>query len=91
MKCSTWNACGSSVMCQGRSEGPDNGTGRTLDLNLYRSRIGSVEGNAGRDHTYPQLLICLWLHAYSPGISSAQVLRDSVSLSRDRNGFQVSN
>ncbi len=43
-----------------------------LDLTLYLSRIAAVEGHAGRDHTSPQLLISLWLYAYSRGISSAR-------------------
>ena len=32
----------------------------------------SVEGRAGREHTDPQVLISLWLYAYSRGISSAR-------------------
>ena len=43
-----------------------------LDLGLYHARIEAVEGHAGRDHTAPQLLIRLWLYAYSRGISSAR-------------------
>jgi transposase len=43
-----------------------------LDLSLYHAQIESVEGHAGRDHTDPQLLISLWLYAYSRGISSAR-------------------
>lgn len=46
-------------------------TGR-LDLSLYHAQIEAVEGHAGRDHTDPQLLISLWLYAYSRGISSAR-------------------
>ena len=34
-------------------------------------KIAAVEGHAGRDHTAPQLLISLWLYAYSRGISAA--------------------
>ena len=45
-----------------------------LDLVLYHSEIASVEGRAGREHTDPQLLISLWLYAYSRGISSAREL-----------------
>ena len=33
-----------------------------------------MEGGAGREHTDPQLLISLWLYAYSRGISSAREL-----------------
>jgi transposase len=43
-----------------------------LDLSLYHAQIESVEGHAGRDHTAPQLLISLWLYAYSRGVSSAR-------------------
>ncbi len=43
-----------------------------LDLNLYHANISAVEGHPGRDHTAPQLLISLWLYAYSQGVSSAR-------------------
>jgi transposase len=43
-----------------------------LNLSLYHAEIAAVEGHAGRDHTAPQLLISLWLYAYSQGISSAR-------------------
>src|ERR1700722_12401142 len=43
-----------------------------LNLSLYDAKIAAVEGRAGRDHTAPQLLISLWLYAYSRGISSAR-------------------
>jgi hypothetical protein len=43
-----------------------------LDLSLYYAAIASVEGRAGREHTDPQVLISLWLYAYSRGISSAR-------------------
>jgi transposase len=45
-----------------------------LDLRLYYAQIAAVEGGAGREHTDPQLLISLWLYAYSRGISSAREL-----------------
>lgn len=45
-----------------------------LDLSLYHAQIAAVEGRAGRQHTDPQLLISLWLYAYSRGISSAREL-----------------
>src|SRR6266849_1999709 len=45
-----------------------------LDLRLYHSYIAAVEGGAGREHTDPQLLVSLWLYAYSRGISSAREL-----------------
>jgi transposase len=43
-----------------------------LDLSLYHAQIEAVEGGAGRNHTDPQLLVSLWLYAYSRGISSAR-------------------
>jgi transposase len=43
-----------------------------LDLRRYHQQIAAVEGTAGREHTDPQLLISLWLYAYSRGISSAR-------------------
>jgi transposase len=45
-----------------------------LDLSLYHAQIAAVEGCAGREHTDPQLMISLWLYAYSRGISSAREL-----------------
>jgi transposase len=45
-----------------------------VDLSLYHAEIVAVAGSAGRDHTSPQLLISLWLYAYSQGISSAREL-----------------
>jgi transposase len=43
-----------------------------LDLSLYHAQIAAVEGQPGREHTDPQLLISLWVYAYSRGISSAR-------------------
>ena len=43
-----------------------------LDLSRYYAEIAAVEGRAGRDHTDPQVLISLWLYAYSRGISAAR-------------------
>ena len=43
-----------------------------LDLSRYYADIAAVEGRAGREHTDPQVLISLWLYAYSRGISSAR-------------------
>src|ERR1700680_1498362 len=43
-----------------------------LDLSLYYAQIAAVEGRAGREHTDPQVMISLWLYAYSRGISSAR-------------------
>jgi transposase len=45
-----------------------------LDLGLYHAQIAAVEGRAGREHTDPQLLISLWIYAYSRGMSSAREL-----------------
>ena len=45
-----------------------------LDLSLYHAQIEAVEGRAGREHTDPQLLISLWIYAYSRGVSSAREL-----------------
>ena len=43
-----------------------------LDLSRYYAAIAAVEGRAGRDRTDPQVLISVWLYAYSRGISSAR-------------------
>jgi transposase len=43
-----------------------------LDLTRYHAQIAAVEGRAGREHTDPQLLISVWLYAYSRGLSSAR-------------------
>jgi transposase len=43
-----------------------------MNLSLYHAKIAALEGRAGRNHTAPQLLISLWLYAYSQGISSAR-------------------
>jgi transposase len=43
-----------------------------LDLSGFRAAIESVEGEAGRPAFDPQLLISLWIYAYSEGVSSAR-------------------
>jgi transposase len=43
-------------------------------VSLDHARIEAVEGRAGREHTDPQLLISLWIYAYSRGVSSAREL-----------------
>lgn len=49
-----------------------------LDLSRCHAQVAAVEGRAGREHTDPQLMISLWLYAYSRGISSAcEVARQS--------------
>jgi transposase len=43
-----------------------------LDLGAYRAPIKAVEGVAGREPWDPQMLISLWIYAYSRGIGSAR-------------------
>ena len=43
-----------------------------LDLSAFVDRIGSLEGGAGRPAYDPQLLVSLWIYAYSRGIGSAR-------------------
>jgi transposase len=43
-----------------------------LDLSAFLDRIGSLEGGAGRPAFDPQLLVSLWIYAYSRGIGSAR-------------------
>jgi len=43
-----------------------------LDLSSFYKGIGAVEGVAGRPTLDPQLLISLWIYAYSEGVSSAR-------------------
>jgi transposase len=43
-----------------------------LDLSPFHQAIGAVEGVAGRPALAPQLLISLWVYAYSEGVSSAR-------------------
>lgn len=43
-----------------------------LDLSGFTAEIESVEGAAGRAAYDPQLLISLWIYAYSEGVSSAR-------------------
>ena len=43
-----------------------------LDLSSFHEAIGAVEGVAGRPALDPQLLISLWIYAYSGGVSSAR-------------------
>lgn len=43
-----------------------------LDLSGFYAHIKSVEGVAGQDAYDPRLLICLWIYAYSEGVSSAR-------------------
>jgi transposase len=43
-----------------------------LDLSPYYRQIRAVEGVAGREPVDPQLLISLWIYAYSEGVSSAR-------------------
>ena len=43
-----------------------------LDLSPFHQEIQAVEGEAGRPALDPQLLISLWIYAYSQGVSSAR-------------------
>jgi len=43
-----------------------------LDLSAFTAEIEVVEGEAGRPAYDPQLLISLWIYAYSEGVSSAR-------------------
>ena len=43
-----------------------------VDLSGFTAEIESVEGEAGRPAYDPQLLISLWIYAYSEGVSSAR-------------------
>jgi transposase len=43
-----------------------------LDLSGFTAEIDSLEGEAGRPAYDPQLLISLWIYAYSEGVSSAR-------------------
>ena len=43
-----------------------------LDLSGFREPIAALEGRAGRPAWDPQLLISLWVYAYSEGIGSAR-------------------
>lgn len=47
-----------------------------LDLDAYRSRIKSVEGGAGRPAFDPQVLISVWVYAYSEGVGSAHEIEE---------------
>jgi transposase len=43
-----------------------------LDLSAYHQAIRAVEGKAGRPGLDPQLLISLWIYAYSEGVNSGR-------------------
>ena len=58
-----------------------------LDLGLYHAQIEAVEGRAGREHTDPQLLISLWIYAYSRGLVRRASWRGSASTSRAASGY----
>jgi transposase len=45
-----------------------------LDLSLFYEGIKAVEGQPGRDHSDPQVLIALWLYALSRGLREARAL-----------------
>jgi transposase len=43
-----------------------------LDLSAFHEALKAVEGRAGRPALDPQLLISLWIYAYSEGVGSAR-------------------
>ena len=43
-----------------------------LDLSRFQEGIRSRQGQAGREHNDPRLLVAVWVYAYSQGISSAR-------------------
>ena len=45
-----------------------------LDLSGYSAEIRAVEGMAGRPALNPQVLISLWVYAYSQGVGSARAI-----------------
>ena len=45
-----------------------------LDLSRYSQKIRAVEGVAGRSAFSPQLLISLWIYAYSQAVRSARAI-----------------
>jgi transposase len=45
-----------------------------LDLSLFYEGIKAVEGQPGRDHSDPRVLIALWLYAISRGVREARYL-----------------
>ncbi len=56
-----------------------------LDLSRFYAAIISEEGEVGRDAIDPRLLICVWVYAYSQGVSSA---REIARLCEYHPGFQ---
>jgi transposase len=50
-----------------------------LDLSHYEAKIEAVAGQAGRPAWDPQLLISVWVYAYSKGISSAREIEQRCS------------
>jgi transposase len=57
-----------------------------LDLTSFLIPIGSVEAQAGRPAFDPQLLISVWLYAYSRGISSAREIAGVANTSQHFSG-----
>lgn len=45
-----------------------------LDLSAYTVRARAIEGMAGRPTLDPQLMISLWVYAYSTGVGSARAI-----------------
>jgi transposase len=50
-----------------------------LDLSPYEAKIEAVAGQAGRPAWDPQLLISVWVYAYSKGLSSAREIEQRCS------------
>src|SRR5271154_1574072 len=63
-----------------------------LDLSLYYAQIAAVEGRAGREHTDPQLLISLWIYAYSRGEARSTFIKPvpPLPVARKNNFFTAS-
>ena len=56
-----------------------------MDLSRFAERVKTVRGEAGRAALEPQLMVSLWVYAYSEGISSA---REIERLMEYEPGFQ---
>ena len=61
-----------------------------VDLGLYHGEISAVAGFGGGDHTPPQLVISLWLYAYSWGLAQLASLHAGANFSRVFSGLAAS-
>ena len=50
-----------------------------LDLSRFEQNIQAVEGRAGRNTFPPQLLISIWIYAYSKGLHSAREIASQMA------------